>query len=373
MTCMREILPIRRHNGPMIRNVAVVVLDGFEPFELGVVCEVFGTDRTAEGLPGYDFAVVAGEPGPLRSPWASPWIPRSAWNAWKRPTWWPCRPSPTATPGCSRELPRAAAGGAAARRRPGRACAQRLHRRVRAGGGRAAGWPPLHDALAERVGARPLLPGRRASTPRCSTWTTTRSSPAPAPPPASTPASTWSAGSTGSKVANAIARRMVVPPHRDGGRRNTSTGRCPPVAADIAGRGHPLDGGPPRPAGHRRASWPPGRTCHRARSPGGSSSRDGTTPQRWLTGQRILLAQQMLEETGETVDAVAERAGFGNATALRHHFRAGGTRPARLPARVPPGRRRPRALMPQRVPRRWWMSILVRSVNLRLTFAAWST
>ena len=26
--------------------------------------------------------------------------------------------------------------------------------------------------------------------------------------------------------------------------------------------------------------------------------------------------------TGETVDAVAERAGFGNATALRHHFRA---------------------------------------------------
>jgi transcriptional regulator GlxA family with amidase domain len=37
--------------------------------------------------------------------------------------------------------------------------------------------------------------------------------------------------------------------------------------------------------------------------------------------QRILLAQQLLEETGETVDAVAERAGFGNATALRHHFR----------------------------------------------------
>ena len=30
---------------------------------------------------------------------------------------------------------------------------------------------------------------------------------------------------------------------------------------------------------------------------------------------------QLLEETGETVDAVAERAGFGNATALRHHFR----------------------------------------------------
>ena len=39
----------------------------------------------------------------------------------------------------------------------------------------------------------------------------------------------------------------------------------------------------------------------------------GTTPQRWLTGQRILLAQQLLEETDETVDVIAERAGFGNA------------------------------------------------------------
>jgi transcriptional regulator GlxA family with amidase domain len=48
----------------------------------------------------------------------------------------------------------------------------------------------------------------------------------------------------------------------------------------------------------------------------------GTTPQRWLIGQRILLAQQLLEESDETVDAIADHAGFGNATALRHHFRA---------------------------------------------------
>ena len=48
----------------------------------------------------------------------------------------------------------------------------------------------------------------------------------------------------------------------------------------------------------------------------------GTTPQRWLIGQRILLAQQLLEESDETVDTIADRAGFGNATALRHHFRA---------------------------------------------------
>jgi transcriptional regulator GlxA family with amidase domain len=38
--------------------------------------------------------------------------------------------------------------------------------------------------------------------------------------------------------------------------------------------------------------------------------------------QYILLAQHLLEDTGETVDVIAERAGFGNATAMRHHFRS---------------------------------------------------
>src|SRR5262249_27762995 len=55
----------------------------------------------------------------------------------------------------------------------------------------------------------------------------------------------------------------------------------------------------------------------------------GTTPLRWLTGQRILLAQRLLEDTEQDVDQVASRAGFGNAVALRHHFRAWrGTTPA---------------------------------------------
>ena len=58
----------------MLQNVAVVILNGFTPFELGVLCEVFGVDRTDDGLPAYDFAVVsgetvtgAGEPTPLTS------------------------------------------------------------------------------------------------------------------------------------------------------------------------------------------------------------------------------------------------------------------------------------------------------------------
>ena len=43
----------------MLKNVAVVVLDGVAPFELGVLCEVFGTDRSAQGLPAYDFAICS--------------------------------------------------------------------------------------------------------------------------------------------------------------------------------------------------------------------------------------------------------------------------------------------------------------------------
>src|SRR5712671_5756383 len=51
----------------MLHNVAAVVIDGIAAFELGVVCEVFGVDRRDDGLPGYDFSVVAGEPGAIRS------------------------------------------------------------------------------------------------------------------------------------------------------------------------------------------------------------------------------------------------------------------------------------------------------------------
>jgi hypothetical protein len=43
----------------MLRDVAVLALDGSHAFELGVFCEVFGIDRGDDGLPGYDFAVVS--------------------------------------------------------------------------------------------------------------------------------------------------------------------------------------------------------------------------------------------------------------------------------------------------------------------------
>jgi transcriptional regulator GlxA family with amidase domain len=125
----------------------------------------------------------------------------------------------------------------------------------------------------------------------------------------------------GSRVANGIARRMVVPPHRDGGQAQYVERPLTEPACDTV---------------QDVMTW---MTDHLAEpvtvdqlaalalmSPRTFARRfvqeTGTTPQRWLTGQRILLAQQLLEETDETVDAVAEATGFGNAAALRHHFRA---------------------------------------------------
>ena len=123
----------------------------------------------------------------------------------------------------------------------------------------------------------------------------------------------------GTKVANAIARRMVVPPHRDGGQAQYVDRPLAGCERHAEGRDE-LAGPAPGPAGHRRR---PGRRA--AMSPRTFARRfvqeTGTTPQRWLTGQRILLAQQLLEETDATIEAVAARSGFGNATALRHHFR----------------------------------------------------
>jgi transcriptional regulator GlxA family with amidase domain len=49
----------------MIRNVAVLVYDGVAPFELGVLHETWGTDRSDEGLPVMDFALCTPVPGPV--------------------------------------------------------------------------------------------------------------------------------------------------------------------------------------------------------------------------------------------------------------------------------------------------------------------
>ena len=51
----------------MVLSVAAVVLDGVSPFELGIVCEVFGTDRRADGFPAYEFTLCSPDGAPVRT------------------------------------------------------------------------------------------------------------------------------------------------------------------------------------------------------------------------------------------------------------------------------------------------------------------
>jgi transcriptional regulator GlxA family with amidase domain len=46
----------------------------------------------------------------------------------------------------------------------------------------------------------------------------------------------------------------------------------------------------------------------------------GTTPHQWVLGQRVTLAEHLLETGDLGVEEVARRCGFGSATMLRHHF-----------------------------------------------------
>jgi transcriptional regulator GlxA family with amidase domain len=131
----------------------------------------------------------------------------------------------------------------------------------------------------------------------------------------------------GPEVANRIARRMVVPPHRDGGQaqyieRPLPRSRCDTVGEVLAWMEQHLDEEVTVEQLAERAHMSPRTFARRFQQ------ETGTTPYRWLLRQRVLLAQHLLEATDETVDAIAWRAGFGTAGALRHQFvQALGTSP----------------------------------------------
>lgn len=125
----------------------------------------------------------------------------------------------------------------------------------------------------------------------------------------------------GAEVANKVARRMVVPPQRDGGQAQFVDAPMPELCADdpiastldwaIANLDEPLTVDVL--AG--RAMLSPRSFARRFRAA------TGTTPMQWLLRQRVLHAQRLLETSDLAVDRVAERCGFGTATALRVHFR----------------------------------------------------
>jgi AraC family transcriptional regulator, transcriptional activator FtrA len=134
----------------------------------------------------------------------------------------------------------------------------------------------------------------------------------------------------GAEVANAFARRMVVPPHRDGGQAQYV--RTP--VAEGPGEG-PLT---------ETLAWANANLgepitvtdlAHHARMSERTFARrfrevTGTTPLKWVLKQRILAAQRRLESTDDPVERIAQDCGFGTGATLRLHFGRGvGVSPTR--------------------------------------------
>lgn len=123
----------------------------------------------------------------------------------------------------------------------------------------------------------------------------------------------------GPDIANRIARGMVVPPHRDGGQRQFVEAPVPACESD--GFATMLDWmvehldqdiGVDDLAARMHMS---SRTFARR-----FVDEVGVSPHRWLTEQRVLHARRLLEATDLPVDSVAGKVGFASATLLRHHF-----------------------------------------------------
>ncbi|MEU5432085.1 helix-turn-helix domain-containing protein [Streptomyces sp. NPDC020719] len=123
----------------------------------------------------------------------------------------------------------------------------------------------------------------------------------------------------GSSVANIVARRLVVPPHRDGGQAQFVT--TPVPSPD----NHPLAGLFPWVLERLDQPLTVEDLARQARMSSRHLGRHfrattGTTPLQWLLTQRIRRAQELLETGDDSVDAIATATGMGTATTLRRHF-----------------------------------------------------
>ncbi|MEV4820690.1 transcriptional regulator FtrA [Micromonospora sp. NPDC049274] len=124
----------------------------------------------------------------------------------------------------------------------------------------------------------------------------------------------------GAAIANAVARRLVIPPHRDGGQAQFVEAPVttepdddrlassidwalahladPLTVAQLAGQAHMS------PRTYLR---------HFARA-------TGSSPIRWLIDQRIRASLALLEETDAPVEQIAGSVGFDSPVTYRHHF-----------------------------------------------------
>jgi transcriptional regulator GlxA family with amidase domain len=124
----------------------------------------------------------------------------------------------------------------------------------------------------------------------------------------------------GADVANHVARRLVVPPHRQGNQAQYVQQPMPPNV-----RGDRLSGLLDWVSGNLALPHSLDTLAGRALMSRRTFTRrfrlaTGTTVGAWLLAQRLARAQQLLESTDESVEAIAGIAGFGSTASLRQHF-----------------------------------------------------
>jgi AraC family transcriptional activator FtrA len=296
-------------------KVAVVVYDGFAPFDLGVVCEVFGEDpRVAPGDPWYRLFICGDTSAPVTADTGFQiLVPHGLGTLAEVDT---VIVTPTYRPDEVAESVFAAL------------------RQAHARGCRILSLCTGAFVLA-RAG---LLDGRRAAT----HWTECDELGRRFPLVSVDAGVLYvdegdiltGAGSAasidlllhivrqdyGSDVATQLARQLVVPPQRDGGQAQFIEQPLPGLDdahlfADTVTwvQEHLEDPVTVEDLAQRSAMSP--RTFARR-----FQAATGTTPYQWLIGQRVHLAQRLLETSDLSVETVAERSGFCTAGNLRKHF-----------------------------------------------------
>ena len=297
-----------------LRSVAVIVPDRPALFELGVVHEVFGVDRTDDGVPPIAYRVCSERPGE----------PITLENGLTLTT----EHGLEGAEGADLVVAPAYDYGTV----PSEAVLE-VFRQAHARGA----WVLSVCSGAFLLGEAGLLDGRSCTT----HWRHTAELAARFPTASVDPDVLFvedgrvvtSAGTAagidaclhhvrcelGAAVANRIARRMVVPPQRDGGQRQYIDLPVPDCSADSLSpllswmREHLAEEQTVRTLARRAAMSE--RTFARR-----FAAETGTTPGKWLLAQRLQHARLLLEGSDLPIETVATRAGFGSAALLRHHF-----------------------------------------------------
>jgi transcriptional regulator GlxA family with amidase domain len=303
------------HNGYMLKTVAVIVVPNFSIFEFGTACEVFGIGRSARGsgVPAFDFRVCTPVPGNVQmksglslnvslgldatndadlvimAPYGRDQeMPESVLEALRaahaRGAW--------VMSICSGVFALARAG-----LLDGRRCTTHWHYSNEL----AAAYPDVHvdeNVLYVQDGTIISSAGTAAGIDACLHLVRVE---------------------LGAQVAAAIARDMVVPPHRDGGQaqfidRPMPTCGSAPMEELLRWMVQNLDREHTVNELAARVHMSARTFARRFRS------ETGATPAAWLNSQRVLRAQELLESTDLNIDEVAREAGFGHPVLLRHHF-----------------------------------------------------